>query len=527
MNELPDGWIETTIGEVAEYVARGKSPKYAEKSSLPVINQKAIRWNGIQKEHLKFIHEDQIDQWGAERFIKQGDILWNSTGTGTMGRACLVRAADLDPPKVVDSHVTIIRPTPGIIDSRFLFAWIRGPQVQDSLEELASGSTNQIELNRSTVVSIRLPLAPLPEQERIANRLDPLLARVEACRDGLNRAGVILESFRSSVLAAATRGHLTRDWREEHNLPREWPIVELKNVASDFSYGSSSKSSKVGEIPVLRMGNIQGGVLDWQDLVYTSDPAEIKKYKLSPGEVLFNRTNSPELVGKSAVYWGEREAIFAGYLIRVRCGEALLPDYLNYCLGSPAGREYCRAVKSDGVSQSNINAKKLAAFAFELPSVAEQREIVRRVKELLALSGMMEVKRSRAATLVDNLIPSILAKAFRGELVSQESRDMPASVILNKLKGDGNVESAAPPRKRSKKPVGRSNMKNVDKDSIKEVILKLEANEFSFDELRAKLGGDYEFLKTALFDLLQEPTPIVRQVFDVNARAMRLVRVIL
>jgi hypothetical protein len=105
---------------------------------------------------------------------------------------------------------------------------------------------------------------------------------------------------------------------------------------------------------VLRMGNIQGGQLDWTDLLYTSDPVEIRKYRLQPGDVLFNRTNSPELVGKTALFKTDRPAIFAGYLIRVRCSDRLVPAYLVYCLNSPAGRDYCWRVKTDGVSQSNI-----------------------------------------------------------------------------------------------------------------------------------------------------------------------------
>lgn len=103
------------------------------------------------------------------------------------------------------------------------------------------------------------------------------------------------------------------------------------------SYGTSSKSNKEGLIPVLRMGNLQGGKLDWTDLVYTSDTIEIEKYKLEYNDVLFNRTNSPELVGKTAIYKSEQPAIYAGYLIRVQCLPDLNPDYLNYHLNSILG----------------------------------------------------------------------------------------------------------------------------------------------------------------------------------------------
>jgi type I restriction enzyme S subunit len=141
---------------------------------------------------------------------------------------------------------------------------------------------------------------------------------------------------------------------------------------------------------------------------------------------LFNRTNSPELVGKTAVFRDGRRAIFAGYLIRVRCTDNLLPEYLGFCLNSPQGRDYCWRVKTDGVSQSNINAKKLAAFSFRLPSIEEQREIVRRVQTALGWLDRVAAEREQAVRLLPRLDQAILAKAFRGELVPQELQLHPA-----------------------------------------------------------------------------------------------------
>lgn len=153
MSELPNGWAMTTISDITEYLSRGKQPKYTSYSSLPVINQRAIRWFGIQSEYLKYIDPVQFDQWEPERFIQSRDILWNSTGTGTLGRACLIKPHDLEPPKVVDSHVTIVRPNQTAIDPRFLFSWIQSTEVQENIASLATGATNQIELSRATIAS--------------------------------------------------------------------------------------------------------------------------------------------------------------------------------------------------------------------------------------------------------------------------------------------------------------------------------------------------------------------------------------
>jgi type I restriction enzyme S subunit len=192
------------------------------------------------------------------------------------------------------------------------------------------------------------------------------------------------------------------------------------------------------------MGNIQNGKIDWSDLVYTSDEEEIKHYSLVPNTVLFNRTNSPELVGKTAIYQGERPAIFAGYLIRIGNLAELEPRYLNLCLNTSYAREFCSRVKTDGVSQSNINAQKLGMFEVPYCPLAEQHEIVRRVDALFKLADAIEKRVEVATKRADKLTQAILAKAFRGELVPteaelarREGRDYePASVLLERLRAD-------------------------------------------------------------------------------------------
>jgi type I restriction enzyme S subunit len=299
------------------------------------------------------------------------------------------------------------------------------------------------------------------------------LSRVDSCRERLDRVPAILRRFRQSVLAAATSGKLTEEWRNASKSETSWEDVTLADVATEFSYGSSAKSSKVGRIPVLRMGNIQDGQLDWKDLVYTSNKEEIEKYRLEPGDILFNRTNSPELVGKTAVYDGNQPAIYAGYLIKVRCSDRVLPEYLNYCLNSPAGKDYCWKVKSDGVSQSNINAKKLAAFPFLLPPLEEQMQIVQQVEALYARASLISNHHSAAASRLEQLQKSSLAKAFRGDLVPQDPNDEPAAELLERireLKGKETDESKKKGRSRMTRTTRKSN------GQIRQLTLVLQEN---------------------------------------------------
>jgi len=224
----------------------------------------------------------------------------------------------------------------------------------------------------------------------------------------------------------------------------------LGNWIKKPNYGTSSKSQQEGKIPVLRMGNIQNGKLDWSNLVYTSDEDEIRKYRLYSSDVLFNRTNSPELVGKTSIYRGEQEAIYAGYLIRIQCKDNLNSEFLNIHLNGPSAREYCRAVKSDGVSQSNINAQKLVAYPINCHPIQEQTEIVARVEQLFAYADQIEQRVKDAQTRVNHLTQALLAKAFRGELTADWrtqnpdliSGDNSAAALLATIKAERELTQA-------------------------------------------------------------------------------------
>ena len=322
------------------------------------------------------------------------------------------------------------------------FAYYALLNITEALKASAHGVAMP-HITKAGMEAWEIQLPPISEQKIIAEKLDTLLAQVESTKARLEQIPQILKRFRQAVLGAAVSGKLTEDWRDNSSLSG-WIEGKLGEFIKKPSYGTSSKSNKEGLIPVLRMGNLQGGKLDWTDLVYTSDTIEIEKYKLEYNDVLFNRTNSPELVGKTAIYKSEQPAIYAGYLIRVQCLPDLNPDYLNYHLNSILGRQYCYSVKSDGVSQSNINAQKLIAYPITVPQLPEQHEIVRRVEQLFAYADTIEKQVNNALARVNNLTQSILAKAFRGELTAQWRAENPelisgensAAALLEKIKAE-------------------------------------------------------------------------------------------
>ena len=216
-------------------------------------------------------------------------------------------------------------------------------------------------------------------------------------------------------------------------LPKGWCWCKLEDIASDLLYGTSEKSLSEGLVPVLRMGNINRiGEIDWNNLVYTSNQADIAKYSLKQDDLLFNRTNSAEWVGKTAIYKGNKNAIYAGYIIRIRT-ISVNADYINYVMNSSYHRAWCDEVKTDAVNQSNINAQKLSQFYIPIPPYKEQERIVNSVQRWTTFIDNIEKEKSNLAFSVTETKSKILDLAIHGKLVPQDPTDEPASELLKRI----------------------------------------------------------------------------------------------
>ncbi|ARP38123.1 restriction endonuclease subunit S [Vibrio syngnathi] len=436
MSDLPKGWADTTISDITDYVQRGKGPKYAEKNSFPVVNQKAVRWFGLQEEHLKYVREDTWDKYTPERFIQVGDILWNSTGTGTIGRACLLDEAEANKAKVVDSHVTIVRPNTHI-EPRYLFAWIRSPKVQHGISSLSTGTTNQVELSKSRVLETKIPLAPLNEQIRIANKLDSILAKVDKAQARLDKIPAILKRFRQSVLAGATSGELTKAWRESKDL--HWEVTSFGKLIKNGPQNGIYKPSKLygSGTKIIRIDGFYDGKLSpWESIKSVQlENDELAKWKLKVDDILINRVNSIEYLGKCGhVDSLPEDAVFESNIMRVELDKSLAnPLFIKHFLSSPIGLMRLRANAKHAVNQASINQTDVKSVEIHLPNIEEQKLIVELVEAFLDKANKVEKQYLDAKARLDRLTQSILAKAFRGELVPQDPTDEPAEQLLERI----------------------------------------------------------------------------------------------
>lgn len=305
----------------------------------------------------------------------------------------------------------VVRPG-DLVDGGYLYFWCMEPSVRSKAKTLLAGATGRMRLGATDLRQFRIPLPPLDEQRRIVEILEDHLSRLDAARESLNksirRSSAMVTSSLSAIVAAGSAGS---------------PVSTIGAEAERIEYGSSARchaSPNDGDIPVLRMGNLKNGRIDPRELKFLpKDHPEFPKLLLAPGDLLFNRTNSAELVGKSAVFDSTPMTSFASYLIRVRFGATVDPRWANIVINSPQGRAYIASVATQQVGQANVNGTKLKAFPLPMPSLSRQRELVaaheRVVDDARRLSAAAEDSLRRSAALRR----ALLAAAFSGQLTTE------------------------------------------------------------------------------------------------------------
>ncbi len=428
--DIPESWKWVRLSQIWSILNGDRGKNYPAKSTLsktgiPFIS--AINLNGktvVEDENLLCLSQIQYDKLGNGKLQKNDVVVCIRGSLGKHGVYPFIQGA------IASSLVILRNYFLNICDDEFLLLYLDSPLFFSEIKKYDNG-TAQPNLAAKSLEQFLIPLPPTAEQKRIVAKIEELLPYI----DRYEQAWGKLEQFNSrfpedmkkSLLQYAIQGKLVEQRPEEgtaeelfaqiqeekqrliaekkikkekplpeitddekpFDIPENWKWVSVGSVCTNIQYGSSQKSATSGKVAVLRMGNIQDGKLILDKLVYTSDEAEIEKYPLKYDDLLFNRTNSKELVGKTAIYKGEIPAIYAGYLVRIT-PLCMNSDYLNYVMQSQFYWRYCQSVRSDAIGQSNINAEKLKRFVFPLPPLAEQKRIVEKLEQLLPLCKQLK-----------------------------------------------------------------------------------------------------------------------------------------
>ena len=433
--DIPDSWEWVRLIDVCEYIQRGKSPKYSPIKKYPVVAQKCNQWSGFSIEKAQFIEPNSLSSYGPERLLQDNDLMWNSTGLGTLGRMAIYKTtANPYELAVADSHVTVIRPLKQFVLPEYLYYYFANPSVQSVIEDQADGTTKQKELATATIKAYLTPIPPLDEQRRILAKLSEVLpvvknygvvydettAMQEAFPESLKKsilqeavqgklvpqdpsdepAEALLERIRAEKRRLIKEGKIKKDKHESvifrrdnshyekldgmerciddelpFEIPESWAWVRWGAIAESIQYGYNAPAKQEGRIRMVRISDIHENTVAWSSVPFCDiDDSDIPTYLLQANDILFARTGGT--VGKSfLVSEVPCESIYAGYLIRTRYSSLLCPQYLKYFMESPL---YWQQLKSGttATAQPNCNGQTLAKMLLPLPPANEQLRIV-------------------------------------------------------------------------------------------------------------------------------------------------------
>jgi type I restriction enzyme, S subunit len=438
----PPGWRKMKLRDVCQLI-NGRAYKQSElleKGKYTVLRVGNFFTNDhwyysdLELEQKKYCHDgDLLYAWSASF----GPRIWSG------GKV------------IFHYHIWKVLPDPSLIDQKFLFMFLLWDK--ELIKEDQGTGTTMIHVSKGSMEDRDIQIPLLPVQHRIVNKLEQLFRRSHTASDELSRVPELVERYKRAILEAAFTGELTADWRTARDLihkgakdelicsriacntgktkpaaapgwkpeivlPLSWTWASVDQISTLIQYGSSAKTTEAEDngVPVLRMGNISNGKLDYKNLKFLpKNHQEFPDLLLKDGDVLFNRTNSAELVGKTAVYRDAGQLTsFASYLIRVRV-TGYVPELLSAYLNSPFGKEWVRSVVNQQVGQANVNGTKLRELAVPLMTMEEQKQIWSRVNKAFAMIERIAAEAARAMQLLERLDRAALSKAFQGKLVSE------------------------------------------------------------------------------------------------------------
>ncbi len=428
MSGLPAGWV---IAQISDLSVKCKQRKPDDDEEINYIDIGSI------DRILKKIVSPQIlvgknAPSRARKVVEKKDVLVSLTRPNLNAVAFVPDKLD---GQFASTGFEVIRPVG--VENRYIFALVRSQDFINGITKKVQGALYPA-AKSIDVRSYKFPLPPLNEQIRIANKLDSLLGKLQATQKRLDKIPTLLKRYRQSVLAAAVSGELTKEWRE--NRESEWTKINFNELIKDSANGLSKRKGDTGEpIVVLRLADFKNGKRKKgiERKIQLSDK-ERNKYALKCDDILVIRVNgSVDLAGLFIRYESNIEEIYCDHFIRFRLDKNLIDsDFMTYVANSGDGRRYLKSKLSTSAGQNTINQTSIKSLSFLLPKIKEQKQIVKRVEALFKLADQAEQHYQAAKQRSDKLTQSILAKAFRGELVPQDPNDEPASELLARIQAE-------------------------------------------------------------------------------------------
>lgn len=461
MSVLPEGWITAEVNDLTSDISYG----YTAKASVEPIGPRMLRITDIQDNDVEwstvpFCKITDTDK--SKYFLKDGDIVFARTGA-TVGKSFRI-SSDI-PDAVFASYLIRVRCVTESL-SKYLNHYFKSPLYWTQITEFSSG-IGQPNVNGTKLKQLQVPLAPLAEQKRIADKLDALLARVDRARTRLDRVPLILKRFRQAVLSAATSGQLTEDWREENEnvesiglfleklnlpvdrsmigssqmiaLPEHWAMIKFGTFVTTIRGGTTAvPHDEQTDFPILRSSSVRPGFVDLEDIRYVSEKDSQNNLNyLTDEDMLFTRlSGSLEYVANCAKVRGlkGRKIQYPDRLFCAKLRSYINSTYFELAFASPFVRKQIVENAKSSAGHQRVSITDITNQWIPVAPVEEQHEIVRRVEILFAFADRLQARYQAARSQVDQLTPALLAQAFRGELVPQDPNDEPAALLLERIR---------------------------------------------------------------------------------------------
>nr|CBA29344.1 hypothetical protein Csp_A11670 [Curvibacter putative symbiont of Hydra magnipapillata] len=438
---LPQSWTTAPLGKLCEKLSDGShNPPKAQETGMPMLSARNINDRKITFDEFRLISPEEFAEEDRRTRVSSGDVLL--TIVGAIGRTAVVPQGA--PQFTLQRSVAVLKPIKS--DSRYISYALEAPALQKYLQDNAKG-TAQKGIYLKALAGVEIPVAPEPEQKRIADKLDTVLTRVDAVNTRLARVAPLLKRFRQSVLAAATSGRLTEDWRNG-SIPevKEWSEKALSEVCRTITDGEHiSPPLAPHGVPLVSAKDVREWGVDFSDTKFVSEEfADASRKRCGPicGDVLV--VSRGATVGRTCLVKSKEKFCLMGSVLLFQPTATLIKsEFLAHVLASPLGLE--QLTKASGATaQAAIYIRDAKGLKIRLPSIEEQTEIVRRVETLFAFADRLEARLAQAQAAATRLTPALLAKAFSGELVPQDPNDEPAAELLRRL---AQAPATASPRK--------------------------------------------------------------------------------
>jgi len=441
--EMPVGWASIELIDAGIWGSGGtpsrKNPRYYENGSIPWLVIGDLNDQAVEEFSTSITELGPINS--SAKLIPTGSLLVAMYGSiGKLGITTF--------PCTTNQAIAFCIPNEELVELRYLFHALANAKP----ELIAKGQGGaQQNISQGILKEHLIPLSPLNEQRRIAAKLDITLAAVEACRQRLDGVAAILKRFRQAVLAAATSGELTRQWREERGIEVA-PTISLREIikVSSGKFLPAKAMVACGGIPVYGGNGVNG---------------------------FHNESNISEptlVIGRVGYYCGsihltpEKAWITDNALTVRHDAVSTRAKYLYYALQGIDLR-----ANDSSTAQPVISGSKIYPVRLICPCIEEQDEIVDRVESLFTLANQLEARLTAARKFIERLTPALLAKAFRGELVPQDPNDEPASVLLERIRAARQAEAGAgkPSRRGRRKAAAHPDQLLLDAAPIRPDLL--------------------------------------------------------